>query len=478
MVADRMQLLTPADETLASIEQTGVRLLAEVGIALEGRVAREMLHGLGCTVGDDGRTRIPEQVVEWALANVTPHRHYYRLDGTPAFQLGDGRVRCHNGGGPPFVYDGESGGRRPATLCDLAQITRLLDALPHVSEVTPLFGPQDVPAEMLPVSATHQMMLHTRKPVSSAALEKAEHVPFVVAMAAACCGGADNFRARPTLSISVSPVSPLRFPADIANAMIAVVEAGAPLHPLPAPSLGATAPITLAAGLAQQHAEILASFVIAAATRAGAAVTYCSRLNPINVRSAVSAWGGPEVGMAGAAAARLAQRLGLPCDTYGLASSAGVLDPQFAYERLANALLPALAGADMLSGVGAGGSGLVGGLEIAVVDDEIMRLLQQITKGVRVDEETLAFELMEEVISRDGVFLAEAHTVDQMRAGALWIPEKWADGSNSADASFVARAREQAEALLQSHEVEPWPEHVIAELDEIMAQARRELLPA
>lgn len=471
-----MQVLEPSEETLGKIERTAFRLLAEVGVELEGETARERLHGAGCTVGDDGRTRMPEKVVVWALARVTPHRDYYRRDGSAAFRLGDGAVRFHNGGGPPFVYESGKKARRPAGLHDLAQITRLLDALPHVDEVTPLFGPQDVAPELLPVAATYQMLLNTGKPVSSAALEKAAHVPYVVAMAAACCGGMAQFRARPNLSVSVSPVSPLRFPAEIAETIVAVVAAGAPFHPLPAPSLGATAPITMAAALAQQHAEVLASLVIAAAVREGAPVAYCSRINPINLRTAVSAWGGPEVGMAGAVAARLAHRLGLPCDTYGLATSSDVLDPRFAYQRLANALVPALAGADVLSGVGTAGSGLVGAPEIAVIDDEIIGVLKQITKEIHVDEETLAFEVMKEVIPRDGVFLAEAQTVTQMRAGAIWIPGQWAEVSPEAADGMVGAARRQAHALLESHEVEPPADSVLAELDEIKAQARRELL--
>ena len=476
MFADRMQILEPSEEALSQIEQTGIRLLAEVGIGLEGATAQELLHGVGCMIGDDGRTRIPADVVEWALANVTPHLQYYHPDGSPAFRLGDGAVRFHNGGGPPFVYESSSGQRRPANMRDLAQITQLLDALPHVSEVTPLFGPQDVPPELLPVAATHQMLVNTRKPVSAAALERPEHVSFIVAMAAACCGGMEAFGARPNVSISVSPVSPLRFPADIAGTIIAVVDAGIPFHPLPAPSLGATAPITMAAALAQQHAEVLASLVIAATVRPGASVAYCSRINPIDLRTAVSAWGGPEVGMAGAVATRLAHRLGLPCNTYGLSTSSGVLDARFAYQRLANALVPALAGADMLSGVGTAGSGLVGALEIAVIDDEIIGLLKQITKGVSVDTETLAFEVMKDVIPRDGVFLAEAQTVEQMRAGALWIPPLWAGETTEPATTMAAAARRRAEALLASRETEPLADSVLSELNEIMAQARHVLL--
>ena len=106
------------------------------------------------------------------------------------------------------------------------------------------------------------------------------------------------------------------------------------------------------------------SGVLLAATRTGAPVGYCSRISPVDLRTAISAWGGPEVGISGACAAQLARRLGLSCDTYGLCTSSNTLDPQFAYERLANALVPAMAGVDILSGVGSTDSVMAAGLEI------------------------------------------------------------------------------------------------------------------
>ncbi len=418
----------------------------------------------------------PPDVVGWALDHLAADREYLNLDGRPAFVLGDGQVRFHNGGGQTHTLDLETGQRRPATVQDAADITRLLDALPNVDQITPLFGPQDVPPELMFVQATAAMLRHTRKPVSSAAVDKPEDVAYLVEMAAACCGGMEAFRQRPTMSISVSPVSPLRFSERVTGAILAVARSGARFHPLPAPLLGATGPVTMAGALAQQHAELLASFVLAAATSPGTLVAYCSRIGPIDLRTAISGWGGPEVGMTGACAAQLARRLGLPSNSYGLCTSSPTLDPQFAYERLANALVPALAGVDILSGVGMG-AGPVGGYEIAVIDDELIHLIKHIVAGCEVSEATLAYEVMEAVIPRDGVFLGEMHTVRQMRERALWIPGLSVRGAIPEGEDVVNRARARAREILGSHEVEPLPDDVHRHLDEILDRARRELLP-
>ncbi len=472
MTQERIHLRFLSEEDLDQIEEVAYRLLEEVGIALEHETGREMLHGLGCQVGK--RTTIPRHVVRWALENVVPDREAVNRDGTPAFMLGDGKVRFHNGGGQPYALDLDSGRKRPATLQDVADVTLLLDALPNVDHITPLFGPQDVQPELMMIEATAAVLRSTSKPVSSAAIDKPEDVAYVVEMAAACCGGMDAFRRRPNLTISVSPISPLKFSHNVTGAIIAVVQAGAPFHSLPAPSLGATGPITMAGSLAQQHAEILASFVIAAATRPGAPVGYCSRISPIDLRTAISVWGGPEVGMSGACAGQLAHRINFPCDSYGLSTTSNLLDPQFAYERLANAMIPALAGVDMLSGVGNGG-GLYASLEIAVLDDELISLIKQIVAGCPVNEETLAYDLMKDVILRDGIFLGERHTVKQMRHGALWIPTISTRGSTRDCAGVVDRAQDRARQLLRTHTAKPLTQDASRHLEEALTRARREL---
>lgn len=471
----RLRVLS--DGELTRIESTAYRLLAEVGVALDHSEAKEMLHGLGCHVEGD-RTRIPTPVVEWAVDNVSPQRDFYNVDGSYAFSLDSERFRVHNSGGLPFTVDLYSGRRRRATRQDIAEMSRLLDGLPNVDVVFPMYSAQDVPSELLTVCSTDAMLRHTRKPFSAAAIDRPQDVPYVVEMAAACCGGTEALRRRPTMYLHVSPVSPLRFTEEVTASILAVVSSGVPFSSLPAPMLGATSPITMAGSLAQQHAEILASFVIAAAARPGARVLYCSRISPIDLRSAVSSWGGPEVGIAGACAGQLARRLGLVSDSYGLATSAGLLDPQFAYERLANAMLPALGGVDMLSGVGSADNLLVGAPEIAVIDNELVDLLSHIADGCQANSDTLPFDILQEVIERDGMFLGEPHTVEQIRRGTIWLPvvSQRPLSSHHPGDGVVTRARGRAREILDKHQVEPLPDGVTAQLDEILAEARSALL--
>ena len=120
-------------------------------------------------------------------------------------------------------------------------------------------------------------------------------------------------------------------------------------------------------------------------------------------------------------------------------------------------------------------SGLSGGFEAAVIDDEMIGLLKHIVQGCEVSEETLAFEVMREVIPAGEAFLAEMHTVKEMRRGAIWRPGVSERALRPADAKgVVARAHERARAILASHQVPPLSEDVERHLQEIVQRARLE----
>lgn len=466
------------EDKLRRIEETGLRLLEEVGISLTHERAREMLHGLGCRVVGE-RVFIPRTVVEWAHANITKEAVIRNRDGTRELVLGGRRLAAHNGGSVPNILDHGASAPRPAALQDLIVATRVLDALANVDMVIPLVSPSDVPGALIMIASFEALLRNTSKPIGAPPAENPDDVRFLVALAAACCGGMDAFRKKPTMPIMVSPISPLGFSDKVTGAILAVAEAGAPFYSLPAPSMGATGPVTLAGVLAQQHAEVLASMVIAAAARPGIPFAYCSRIIPLDMRTAVAAWGGPEIGLSGAIAAQLAHRLGLACDTYGLATSAQQVDAQFAYERFANALLPALAGADLLSGVGSIENGMTVSLEAAVLDDELLAMIRHILRGCEVNDETLAFEVVRDAVQGGGMFLASDHTVEQLSKGALWMPSlafRATFDESEAPMTMLARGHERVEELAASHTVEPVSDEADRQLRAVMEQARRELV--
>ncbi|MBS1252272.1 MAG: Glycine betaine methyltransferase [Anaerolineales bacterium] len=148
---------------------------------------------------------------------------------------------------------------------------------------------------------------------------------------------------------------------------------------------------------------------------------------------------------------------------------------QNAYERLNNALAPALAGADCLSGVGGLENGVSASYEQIVIDNEILDLVYRTCRGFAVDEETLAVDVVGKVISEDsGTFLDRSHTINYMRAGEVWMPalsdrqgwEDWAPESKT----IVDQARDEAREILETHHVSPLPENVQQEISDILTR--------
>jgi trimethylamine--corrinoid protein Co-methyltransferase len=317
---------------------------------------------------------------------------------------------------------------------------------------------------------------HTTKPLHSPGSQTAAEVRAIARMAAVIGppGG--------VLTMGISPISPLYFPDDVAEAILETARLGIPLAPLPCPTAGATAPMSLAGALVQQNAEFLASVILAQLVHPGLPVVYCGRLASMEPRTGVSVWSGVELGLASAATVQLAHRYGLPVNVYGLSTNANVLDLQSGYERALNAVIPALAGADELSGIGEMAAGMLGSYAQMVVDDEIANSVRRVRSGVSVGEGTLALDAIAAAMDGSRNFLDQRHTARYLRAGELCLTHlaerrAWEEWSRSGRETMVERAQAEAERLLASHQVPPLTEDQDRALDEIMKEAESEFAP-
>jgi trimethylamine--corrinoid protein Co-methyltransferase len=468
-----IQLTVLTGEEVEAVHQATLRILSEVGIVLTQPEAREVLAGAGATVRDD-RVLLPPDLVERALAQCPRQVTVRGRNGEPVV-LGDGTLHWHNVGGAPDVYDPRTGQRRPATVQDAHASARLLDALDSVTTVTPFFTPQDVPGPLMSLAMYRHTLPHTTKPVQGPGVQTAAEAGYAVRMAAVIGPPPE------VLTLGISPVSPLIFPDDVAGAMIAVARMGLPLAPLPCPTAGATAPMSLAGSLAQQDAEVLASVVLAQSVQPGLPIVYCGRLAMMEPRTGLSVWGGVELGLASAATVQIGHRYGLPVNVYGFSSNAHVLDLQNGYERALNAAIPALAGADELSGIGEMEAGVMGSYAQMVCDDEIAASVGRLRRGFAADEEALAVEVIAAVMDGSRNFLAQRHTVRYLRAGEVLYTRlaerrSWGEWDRTGRDGMAERAQAEAERLLAEHEVPPLTGEKERELDAIMQEAASELV--
>jgi trimethylamine--corrinoid protein Co-methyltransferase len=468
------QFTVLTNQEVEAIHQATLRILGEVGVVLTHPEAREILTGAGATVRGE-RVLLPPDLVERALAQC-PSQVRVRGRGGETAVLGDGNLRWHNLGGARDVYEPRTGQRRPATLQDVRDSARLLDALDNVSTITPFFTPQDVPGPLMSLAMYRHTLPHTAKPVQGPGAQTIAEIRYAVEMAAVVGPPTE------TLSMGISPVSPLTFPDDVAGAIVETARLGVPLGPLPCPTAGATAPMSLAGALAQQNAETLASVALAQLVCPGLPIIYCGRLAMMEPRTGLAVWSGVELGLASAATVQIGHRYGLPVNVYGLSTNAHTLDVQSGYERALNAALPALAGADELSGIGEMEAGVMGSYAQMVCDDEIAAGVGRLRRGFAADEAALAVDVVAAVMDGSRNFLEQRHTVRYLRGGEMLSTrlaerQAWDEWEQAGREGMAERAQAEAERLLAEHQVPPLAEEQEQELTRIMRKAGQELVP-
>ena len=459
-------------EEIESIHHATLRVLMECGVILTHPGGRQLLQEYGAIVANRF-VRFPPEMIERAISTASKKVALRGRNGVIQ-TLGDGHLHWHNLGGAREIYDHRIKQRRLAVIQDLTDATRLLDAIESATTVTPLFTPTDVPGSLMSLAMYRHTLPYTTKPVQGPGVQNATEVTYAIRMAEVLGPP------KQMLSLSVSPVSPLTFPDDAVEAIIAIARNGIPFAPLPCPTAGTTAPFTLAGALVQQNAEVLASLVLAQCVQPGLPIVYCGRLAMMEPRTAISVWGGVELGLVSAATVQIGHRYGLPVNVYGFSTNAHSFDLQNGYERAINAILPALAGADELSGIGEMEAGVSSSLAQIVVDDEIAASVQRARAGIAADENSLAVEVILSVMKGSHNFLAQKHTREAMRRGEILFTKladrnPWEVWEREGKLELADRAMARVEQILATQPVTPLDIDQERTLDEILNAAQREL---
>lgn len=154
-----------------------------------------------------------------------------------------------------------------------------------------------------------------------------------------------------------------------------------------------------------------------------------------------------------------------------------MVDAQSGHEKTLTGLLPALAGANLIYGLGMIESGMTFDFGQLVMDNEFAGMIKKCVGGIPVSDETLAIDVIGEV-GPFGDFLSHDHTMAHMREQSQptlidrRVREEWtAAGSTTLHDRALAMARQ----ILETHVPDPLPDGVAAELAAIIREAEREL---
>ena len=432
-------------EQVEKIHEASLQVLSQTGIVLGHPEARDLLSANGAKF-DINRTLLPTDLVKKCLHQIPTTIFLQGRDSQKRIILRSGSFFAHNVGGVPNIYSATESLRQPAVRTDNMAATRLLDALPNVASITPLFTPQDVPGSEMTLWMTYDALTNTTKPFRTPGVQTGLEVRAISELFKIACPDG-------IATVGVSPVSPLTFPNHIVDAIFEVSRQGLVLGPLPCPILGATAPMSITGGLVQQNAEILASMVLAYLVKPGLPIIYKGRLSVMDPYTGLSVWGNPEIGLISAASVELAHFYGMPVDVYGLSTNAHIMDIQNGYERAINALMPVLAGADEISGVGEMEGGLSSSLAQIVLDNEILSSIHRIQNSFSIDSDSLAIDVISKVMRGSHNFLAEKHTIKYLHQGEVFNPQlavrdSWSQWEKGGRRSMIEDAAKMADRII------------------------------
>ncbi len=133
-------------------------------------------------------------------------------------------------------------------------------------------------------------------------------------------------------------------------------------------------------------------------------------------------------------------------------------DAQAGHETTLSATLAALAGANVIYGLGMLEMGITFDYAKLVMDNEFAGMILHALKGIEVNENNLALDVIRE-IGPGGEFVSNMHTFQNFKAHQSApriidrrMPEEWAAAGSK---DIVERANEKALDLYENYQVEP-----------------------
>jgi len=404
------------EESLSKVHQTAMRIIEEVGFEVNSETALGLFAGAGAQVDQEKRrVRLPkEKVME--LISMAPST--VRLCGQEEKQdilLGGNRVYAGTGGTALYIYEPTTNLKRLATLEDLKCITKLVEQLDNIHLLMLPTYPNELSVEQVDVNRFFSGLDNTTKHIMGG-VYTIDGVRQAIRMAEVVAGSAEALRERPLISMITCSISPLKMDGHYGDLVIAIAKSGIPLVCPAEPLCGATSPVTLAGNLVIQTTDSLMGVMLTQIVNPGTPVIFGSVATSTDLRDLKYLAGSVEMGLLNAAGAQMAQFYQLPFYATGGMSDSKVLDAQSGYESAITSLLCALAGANFIhDAAGLMEFALTMSYEKLVIDNEILGMVMRAVDGIRVDDDTLAFDLIKQV-GPGGNFVAARHTRSFMRS--------------------------------------------------------------
>jgi trimethylamine--corrinoid protein Co-methyltransferase len=398
-------------DQIEAIHRTSLRILEDLGIEVMSPRALAVFGAAGAEVDPaTGTVRLDRGLVEKALRSAPASFVLTPRNGDKRLILGGNHVNFGLVAGPPNVHDFERG-RRPGNYrdyCDFIRLAQYFNAIHLIGNQ--VCAPIDLPANSRHLDTYRANLLYSDRVFHCTAIGAGRALDGIRMMAIARDLDLAQMAVSPGVITIISVNSPRRLDEAMSDGLMTMAEHGQAVVITPFTLMGAMAPVSLAAALAQQNAEALFGVVLAQLVRPGTPVMYGAFTSNVDMRSGAPAFGTPENAKANIASGQLARRYRLPYRTSN-ASASNVADAQGAYETEMS-LWGAILGHGNLVYHAAGWQegGLTASFEKLVLDVEMLQMMIEFLKPIIVNEQELGYDAIKGV-STGGHFFGEPHTL-------------------------------------------------------------------
>jgi trimethylamine--corrinoid protein Co-methyltransferase len=413
-----------SETDIVKIHETSLKVFAEVGVKVKFMEALELFEKNGATVDKDSRiVKIsPDMVTEWIhKAPSTILLCGREKNGDLDCEIGGDKVYFGTGGTALNVQDPGSNDARRSTLEDIVNMARLVDALDNIHFYMLNVYPNDLDEKDVDVNRFGAALNRTSKHVMGG-VYTVEGVRNVIKMAELIAGSSSKLRDRPFISMVTCVISPLTLDDTYAQLTMEAARKHIPVVVPSEPLCGATAPMTLAGNLVIQNVDSLAGLMLAQMTSPGTPTLYGCISSITDMRDMKYLSGAVEMGLMNAASAQMARFYDLPIYVTAGMSDSKVNDAQAGYESAITNLMVALAGGNFIhDAAGFLEFCMTASYDKLVVDNEIIGMVMRALDGIKVNDETLAFDQIKKA-GPGGHFISARHTRRHMRS-ELYKPQ-------------------------------------------------------
>ncbi|MBW2297541.1 MAG: trimethylamine methyltransferase family protein [Deltaproteobacteria bacterium] len=459
------------EDQIFELTKAAMEILEKVGFKVLHEGARKLLKSAGAVV-DGEMVKVPEFIVRQCLATAPKGWTIYDRNGKRALEVEGRKSYYGTSTASPNTKDALTGEYHETRVADLSLAAKVADALENIDWVMPMGSVQDVPAQAAELHEFVATVSNTTKPIVFLSYSP-QGMEIVFDMAEEIAGGRDKLRERPFLVAYPEPITPLVMPDYVVGRIFLAADRFLPQMMGPAVQLGATGPVTIPAAVAHGTAESMMCVVLAQLKNPGCPVGLGCNFAAFDMASGLMSAGGPEMSLALAAQAEVAQSFGLP--TWGLAGAtdAKVQDAQAGVEATFHIMAQGLAGLNLIHDVGYMDGSMACSVEQLVLGDEIIGMARRFMRGLDFSPRQIARDLMYQV-GPGGEFLSQPHTVQHFKK-ELWRPsiftrqpmESWKD---EGEKDTLARVREKIRHISETHKPEPLPDVLIETLERMKSE--------